>query len=169
MKTSIIYASHTGTTHRIAEQLHEACGGELFEVNARDLLSRVIGFMARHSPGMQVRESGTMPETIDVSGSGLIVIGTPVWGGKPVPSIRKAVERLQGCKGKTAILFATCGENPGKTLQVLAADLEAKGMTIAGQISLNKKEIEEGPAVSDLIAKVSAAGECTGHGTGTRV
>ena len=158
MKTRIIYASHTGTTYSIAEKIQQQCGGELIEVNSQDMLSRIVSFMARHSPGMQVRQGGTMPATIDVSGSDLIVIGTPVWGGKPVPSIRKAVERLQGCRGKTVIIFATCGEKPGKTLPVLAASLEAKGMTIAGQFSLNKKEIEEGTAVSALIAKVCAAG-----------
>ena len=82
MKTSIIYASYTGTTHVIAEQIQTACGGDLIEVKTRDLLSRVVSFMARHSPGMKVRESGTLPESIDVSGSDLVVIGTPVWGGK---------------------------------------------------------------------------------------
>jgi len=154
MKTSIIYASYTGTTHGIAEQIRERCEGDLIEVKSRDLLSRAVAFMGRHSPGMKVRGDGTVPDTIDVSGSDLLVIGTPVWGGKPVPAIRKAIAGLRGCEEKPVVVFATCGEKPGTTLADLAGDATARGMTVAGQFSLNKNEIREGTAVSSLIAKV---------------
>lgn len=158
MKTSIICASYTGTTQGIAEQIRTACGGDLIEITSRDFLSRIVTFMARHSPGMNVRDSGTMPESIDLSGSDLVVVGTPVWGGKPVPAIRKAITRFKGCEGKPVVIFSTCGEKPGKTLEVLAKDLAAKGMIIAGQFSLNKKEIDEGTLVTALIARVREAG-----------
>lgn len=154
MKTSIIYVSYTGTTHGIAEQIRQQCGGDLIEVKSRDLLSRAVAFMGRHSPGMKVRESGTAPDSIDVSGSDLLVIGTPVWGGKPVPAIRKAIAGFRGCEGKPVVIFATCGEKPGTTLSDLARDLTARGMTVAGQFSLNKNEIREGTVVSSLIANI---------------
>jgi flavodoxin len=159
MKLTIICASYTGTTYGIAEQIQKACGGDLIEIQSRDLLSRVVTFMGRHSPGMTVRDSGTMPENIDVSGSDLVVIGTPVWGRKPVPAIRRAIAVLSGCEGKPVITYATCGENPGTTLQVLEKDLTAKGMTVVGQFSLNKKEIDAGAPVSALITKVQEARE----------
>jgi flavodoxin len=158
MKTSIICSSYTGTTQGVAERIRDACSGDLIEITSRDVLSRIVMFMARHSPGMKVRDSGTLPEIIDLSGSDLVVVGTPVWGGKPVPAIRKAIARFVGCEGKPVVIFATCGEKPGKTLDVLAKDLAAKGMTIAGQFSLNKKEIADGTLVAALIAKVREAG-----------
>ncbi len=158
MKTSIIYASFTGTTHGIAEEIQKQCGGDLVEVKSRDLLSRFVAFMGRHSPGMKVRDSGIVPEKIDLSRSDLLVIGTPVWGGKPVPTIRKAVAGLRGCEGKPVVIFATCGEKPGQTLPVLAQALSAKGMTVVGQFSLNKNEIQDRHAVNALIAKVQEIG-----------
>lgn len=158
MKTSIIYASYTGITHGIAEQIQNHCGGDLIEVKSGDLLSRFVAFMGRHSPGMKVRDSGIAPENIDVSGSDLIVIGTPVWGGKPVPAIRKAVAALKGCEGKPVVVFATCGEKPGTTLAVLAKDLAVQGMTVAGQFSLNKKEIEDGTVMPALVANIRDTG-----------
>ena len=158
MKTSIIYVSFTGTTHGIAEEISRQCGGDLIEVTSRDLLSRFFTFMARHSPGMKVRDSGIAPEKIDLSGSDLLVIGTPVWGGKPVPAIRNAVAGLCGCEGKTVIIFATCGEKPGETLPVLAQALSAKGMKVAGQFSFNKNDIRDRHAVNALIAKVQEIG-----------
>jgi flavodoxin len=158
MKTSIVYTSYTGTTQGIAEQIQNTCGGDLIEIASRDFLSRIVTFMARHSPGMKVRDSGTMPENIDLSGSDLVVIGTPVWGGKPVPAIRKAITRFRGCEGKPVVVFATCSEKPGKALEVLVKDLAAKGMTVTGQFSLNKMEIADGTLVTALIAKVREAG-----------
>lgn len=157
MNVKIICASYTGTTFGIAEQIRNACGGEILEIRSRDLQSRFVAFMARHSPGMIVRDSGILPDSIDLSGSDLVVIGTPVWGGKPVPAIQKALAVLTGCKGKKAVIFATCGEKSGTTLQILEKELAAKGMIIVGQFSLNKKAIEEGTLVAALIAKVQEA------------
>lgn len=154
MKTSILYASYTGTTHGIAEEIQKQCGGDLIEVKSRDLLSRFVAFMGRHSPGMKVRDSGIAPDKIDLSGSDLLVIGTPVWGGKPVPAIKKAVAGFHGCEGKLVMIFATCGEKPGETLPVLAQALSAQGMTVVGQFSFNKDEIQDRHAVNALIAKV---------------
>lgn len=158
MNLTIICASYTGTTYGIAEQIRNACGGEIIEIQSKDLLSRFVAFMARHSPGMKVRESGVMPDTIDLSGSDLVVIGTPVWGGKPVPAIRDALARCQGSQGKPVITFATCSEKPGSTLDVLAKDLAAKGMVVAGQFALTKKEIDDGTLVAALIAHIHEAG-----------
>ncbi len=157
MNLTIICASYTGTTYGIAEQIRNACGGEIIEIQSKDLLSRFVAFMGRHSPGMTVRESGSMPDRIDLSGSDLVVIGTPVWGGKPVPAIRKALAAITGCRGKTVVIFATSGGNPGTTLQVLEKDLLATGMIVAGQFSLNKKEIDDGTLVAALIANVQEA------------
>ncbi|MDD5142048.1 ArsR family transcriptional regulator [Methanoregula sp.] len=154
MNVKIICASYTGTTFGIAEQIRNACGGEIIEIRSRDLLSRFVAFMARHSPGMTVRDSGTLPDNIDLSGSDLVVIGTPVWGGKPVPAIRKALAALTGCRGKKAVIFATCSGDPGTTLQVMEKELLAKEMIVAGQFSLTEKEIKDGTPVAALIAKV---------------
>lgn len=156
MKTTIIYASYTGTTHGVAEQVQKETGAELIEVKSRDLLSRFVALMGRHSPGMNVRESGAVPEQIDLSGSDVIVIGTPVWAGKPVPAVKKAVAGFSGCAGKPVVIFATCGDKPGATLADLAKDVTAKGMVAAGQFSFNKKEIAEGTGVTALIEKIKS-------------
>lgn len=154
MKTTIICASYTGTTYGVAEQVRKETCGDLVEVTSRDLLSRFVALMGRHSPGMNVRESGVVPEQIDLSTTDVIVIGTPVWGGKPVPAIKKAVAGFSGCAGKPVVLFATCGDKPGATLADLAKAVTAKGMVVAGQFSFNKKEIAEGTGVTALIGKI---------------
>lgn len=158
MKPLIIYTSYSGTTHRIAEQVREACGGDLIEVKSWDIMSRLFMYMARRSPDIKIRDDGVPPSAIDLSGYDLVVIGTPVWMGKPTPCIRKTIAGLFGCSGKPVVIFATCGEKPGTTLEILAADLAAKGMTIAGQYSMNTEEIREGTVLKTLIAKVTNSG-----------
>lgn len=158
MNLTIIYASYTGTTRGIAEQVRDACGGELLGVKSQDLLSRAIGFMGRHAPGVKPDESRTVPEITDVSGSDLVVIGTPVWGGKPVPAVRNAIAGLTGCSGKPVILYATCGEKPGETLAILAGELAAKGMSVAGQFSFTKNDTGDPAKVGALIAAVREQG-----------
>jgi flavodoxin len=154
VKTTIICASYTGTTYGVAEQVRKETGGDLVEVTSRDLLSRFVALMGRHSPGMNVRKSGTEPGQIDLAGSDVVVIGTPVWAGKPVPAIKKAVAGFSGCAGKPVVLFVTCGDKPGATLADLAKAVTAKGMVVTGQFSFNKNEIAEGTGVTALIEKV---------------
>lgn len=154
MKTLIIYASYTGTTHGVAEQVRSACNGDLIEIKSWDLMSRLFMYMARHSPDLQIRDNGIPPQTVDVSGYDLVVIGTPVWMGKPTSAIKKTIAALTGCTGKPAIIFATCGEDPGTTLDTLAKNLVTKGMRVTGHFSLNAEEIRDGTAIKTLIATV---------------
>lgn len=157
MESSIIYVSYTGTTRGIAERIQKNCGGKLLEVRAPDLMSRFVAFTSRHSSSGP--NSPTMPDVIDVSGSNLIVIGTPVWVGKPTPDIRKAISVLRGCEGKPVVLFATCGVNkPGKTLAILTEDVTTKGMTVLGQFIIDKTEIADSGPVENIVAKIRAAG-----------
>ena len=154
MKPAIIYTSYTGTTHAVAQKIHDACGGDLIEVKSWDLLSRLFMYFVRRSQDMQVRNDGVPPAAIDLSGYDLVVIGTPVWMGKPTMAIQKTIAALTGCNGKPVILFATCGEDPGTTLPVLSGEVKTKGMTVAGRFSLSQKEIADGAVIRDLIANV---------------
>ena len=124
----------------------------------RSLLSRMISFVGRHTPGTKPEDPGSTREITDISGSDLVVIGTPVWGGKPVPAIRNAIAGLGGCAGKPVVIVATCGENPGNTLAILAADLAAKGMTVAGQFTFSRTDAGDTAKVDALVAAVQDTG-----------
>jgi len=96
------------------------------------------------------------PETIDVSASDLVVIGTPVWAFKATPAINAAIAALKGCKGKKAVIFATCGGSAKDTLLILKKALEAKGVTVVGQFVLTKKEVGDEQKVKVLIDSINA-------------
>ena len=153
MKTSIIYNSYSGNTRGIAEQIRKSCGGELIEVKSREYSSRLTAYTIGCYRAMKEERDRIEPAIIDVSASDLVVIGTPVWAKKATPAINGAVAALQGCSGKRAVLYATCGNAAGDTLPILARALEAKGMTVTGQFVFTRQDLHDDK-------KVEALAEC---------
>jgi multimeric flavodoxin WrbA len=126
MKTSIIYHSYSGVTRGVAEQIQKACGGELVEVKSKEYSSRLSAYTIGCYRAMKGMGDPIEPAIIDVSSADLIVIGTPVWAGRATPAINAAVAALVGCKGKSAVIFATCGGKERETLPILKRPLRQK-------------------------------------------
>ena len=157
MKPSIIYHSYSGVTRGIAEKIQKACGGDLIEVKLKQNYSSITAYTLGCYRAMKEECDPIEPETIDVSSSDLIVIGTPVWAFKATPAINAAIAALRGCDGKKAVIFATCGSSAKDTLPILKKDLGAKGIAVVGEFVLSRKEIGEGQKVNILIDSVNKA------------
>jgi flavodoxin len=158
MKTSVIYNSYTGNTRGIAEQIHEACGGDLVEVKSLQYSSRFTAYTIGCYRATKEECDRIEPASIDISASDCVVIGTPVWGRKATPAINGAVAALIGCEGKPVVIFATCGGKAGNTLPILAKALAAKGMTVAGQFVFTREDTRDAERVNALISKVKETG-----------
>ena len=154
MKTSIIYHSYSGITRGIAENIQEACGGDLIEVKLKKNYSSITAYSLGCYRAMKEECDPIEPESIDVSASDLVVIGTPVWAFKATPGINAAIAALKGCEGKKAVIFATCGSSAKDTLPILKKALAAKGVSVIGEYVLTRKEIGEGQKVNDLVASI---------------
>ena len=157
MKTGTIFHSYTGITRGIAEQIQATCGGDLIEVKPRTnyttLTAYTIGCLrARRGEGDPID-----PGSLEVTGYDLIVIGTPVWAWKPTPVINAALRALQGCEGKPAVIFATCGSGAGDTLAVMRKVLEEKGVHVQGEAVLTRKDCADPRKVTVLIDLVKQA------------
>jgi flavodoxin len=157
MKTSIIYYSYSGITRGIAEKIQKACGGDLIEVTSKEHYSKLTAYTLGSYRAMKMECDPIEPETIDVSPSDLIVIGTPVWAFKATPAINAAIAALKGCNGKKAVIFATCGGSAKNTLPIMKKALEAKGVMVVGQFVLTQKEIGDEQKIKVLIDSISAA------------
>jgi flavodoxin len=157
MKPSIIYYSYSGITRGIAEKIQKACGGDLVEVKLKQNYSSITAYTLGCYRATKEERDPIEPETIDVSLSDLIVIGTPVWAFKATPAINAAIAALKGCDGKKAVIFATCGSSAKDTLLILKKALGVKGVAVVGEFVLTRKEIGEGQKVSTLIDNVNKA------------
>ena len=157
MKTSIIYYSYSGITRGIAEKIQKASGGDLIEVKSKEHYSKLTAYTLGAYRAMKEECDPIEPETIDVSLSDLIVIGTPVWAFKATPAINAAIAAMKGCNGKKAVIFATCGSSAKDTLPIMKKALEAKGVTVIGQIVLTQKDIGDEQKIKVLIDSISTA------------
>jgi multimeric flavodoxin WrbA len=157
MSVKTIFYSYSGITGGIAQQIHDACGGELVEVQPVKPYSKITAYTRGCRRATKGMCDDIEPASIDVSESDIIVIGTPVWAFRAAPPVNAAVEALTGCGGKTAILFATCKGTPKDTLPLLAEALAAKDVRIAGEYVLDKDDVRDRDRIDALIAAVASA------------
>ena len=158
MNTCIIYHSPSGNTRSVAEHVKSACGGDLIEVKLKEGHSTPLAYFLGLFRSMNHKCSPIEPEVIDVTSADVIVIGTPVWTRKATPAITAAVNALQGCSGKKAILFATCGSSAGETLPRLAKALEEKGMTVTGQVVFTGRDLKDETKLDSLAEYIEQTG-----------
>jgi len=158
VKTCIIYHSYSGITRGVAEQISTACGGELIEVKPRKNYNKLTVYPVGGIRAMRGGCDPIDPDTIDLSGCDLTVIGSPVWSFKTTPAINAALAALTGCAGKRAVIFATCGSQAGETLDIMRTALEEKGATVVGEAVLTRKDVNDGAKVRELVDLVKGAG-----------
>jgi flavodoxin len=158
MKTSIIFNSYSGNTRGVAEKVHAALGGELIEVISKEYSSKITAYTLGCYRAMKGMSDPIEPKTIDVSADDIIVIGTPVWAGKATPAINAAVAALEGCKGKKAVIYATCGKDGGDTLPLLKKALGDQGVTVAGEFVFDRAGMKDPEKINAMIAKIQSAG-----------
>ena len=158
MKTSIIYHSYSGNTRSLAEKVQAACGGDLVDVKPKSDYSRLTVYTLGCYRAMKGACDPIEQEEIDVTADDVIVIGTPVWASRATPVVNAAVAALAGCKGKKAVIFATCGGKEGDTLPLIRKALEEKGVTVTGEFAFDKTGMNDPSRINALIAAVKAAG-----------
>jgi flavodoxin len=157
MPTCIIFHSYSGITRGIAEKVGESCGGRLIEVAPRKPYNRLTVYLAGGRRAMKGESDPIDPEKIDVSSCDLLVIGTPVWAGNPTPVINAAVAGLENCGGKKAVLFATCGVQAGKTLEVMTRALASRDVAVQAGVVFSRRDIGNENRMQELVAAVKAA------------
>ena len=159
MKIAIMYYSFTGITRKIAEELRDACEGEIIEIQPKKRYSMLSVMTRGILRARRLDEDDISPDPLDVSAYDLLVIGTPVWGRKPTPVINGAIASLVGAEGKKAVVYVTCGspKGSGDSVGFMKDGLEKKGVEVTGQVILGKEEIESSGA-SELIKQVKKLG-----------
>jgi flavorubredoxin len=142
----------------VARKVHAACGGELIEVISKEYSSKITAYTIGCYRAMKGMSDPIEPKTIDVASGDLIVIGTPVWAGRATPAINAAVTALEGCRGKKAVIFATCGGKERDTLPLLKKALEAKGVTVTGEFVFDKTGLKDPERINAMISAIKSSG-----------
>jgi len=106
LKTLVVYYTRTGNTKFIAERVARGLGAETEEVIDERNRRGPIGFLRsgyESTRGLttKIRETREDPRSYD-----LVVVGTPVWNGRPSSPIRTWLSKQDLAGKKTAIFCA---------------------------------------------------------------
>ena len=110
MKTAIAYFTRSGNTKIAAEKLKSKL--EEHNINA-DLIEikpqKKLGFLRAGRAGMKQDPLPITNATFDLHDYEAIIVGVPVWAGKPAPYYKSFFDHAQHFEGKKAGVFVTQG------------------------------------------------------------
>ena len=112
MKSLVVYYSRTGNARFVAETVAAEIGADVEEVvdlnKRRGVLGFIVGgFDARLGRSTKIAPTKKSPLDYD-----LVVIGTPIWAGRPSPAINTYLKKNDLSGKKVAIFFVKGGEKP---------------------------------------------------------
>lgn len=114
MKTAIIYYSKTGNTQKIAEYIKNKIqqkqeNGEIKIIEIKPYTTP--GFLKSVWYALTEKERPIKNEKINFKPYDLIIIGSPVWAGRPAPFIKTFINQSENIQDKKGAVFVTCRKN----------------------------------------------------------
>lgn len=145
LKSLVIYYSRTGNARFVAETIAAEIGADIEEVI--DLKNRKgpLGFLSGGFAARRSKETEIVPTKKSPAGYDLIIVGTPVWAGRPSPAIRTYLKKNDLSGKKVAVFFAQGGKKPQAIEQTKALMPNSKCIgefSIANPLA-NKEESEK--------------------------
>lgn len=143
-KVLIVYYSYSGNTRKVAEAIHNKCGGDLFEIKAESTYPEEYRAMTQ-----QVKkeiQDGFRPkltsEVNNIEKYDVIFLGSPNWWGTIPPQVSSFLENYD-LNGKIIVPFITHGgggvqntitdiRNRCKNCKVISNGWSGYGSTTAG-------------------------------------
>jgi flavodoxin len=118
LKSLVFYYSRTGNARFVAQTVAAEVGADIEEVIDLKKRSGALGFLTGGSDARRGKETKIGPTAKSPADYDLIIVGTPVWAGRPTPAIRTCLKK-NDLSGKKAAIFLTQG---GKKPQTKALD-----------------------------------------------
>ncbi len=150
MKGVVVYYSLTKKTELVATTAARVIGAEIKKIEETKsrkpgMSTMILGGFAALTNG----KSGIKPVDIKPANYDMIIIGTPVWAGRPVPAVNAFIAETD-FQGKDVYLISTGGapENE-KAMKNLAEKVEKKAGKIIGSFYLQTNKVPN----DDLVAK----------------
>ena len=149
-KILVAYFSASGVTKRIAENLSDAIGADLFEIAPKIPYSKAdLNWMNKNSrSSVEMADRSARPEIgvrTDLSSYDAVLIGFPIWWYRE-PSIIDTFLESYDFSGKTVVPFATSGGSGlGDTAKNMRA-LAPGAVVLDGKrfkASANERELKE--------------------------
>ena len=139
-KTLVAYFSASGTTARVAKELAQAAGADLYEIRPQLPYTKAdLNWMDKKSrSSIEMSDKSSRPDLADkdanIEAYDTILLGFPIWW-YVAPTIINSFLESYDFSGKKIVLFATSGGNGfGKTIAGLKPSVAADAVIIEGKI-----------------------------------
>ncbi|MCK4591399.1 MAG: flavodoxin family protein [Candidatus Latescibacteria bacterium] len=141
MKILIAYYSDTGNTEKIAQTVERLLSDQQVSIarvrpvkDYRGPFIKVLSALFRRKPAVEAAVT-------NLEGFDLLVIGAPIWCGRPAPPINSYIEGLQNCAGRQVVTFVS--SRVGGYRDSLRKKLEEKGLQVLEALAFEKAVLEE--------------------------
>jgi len=129
MNVLIVYYSRGGRTAKVAQEIYNAVPHEktTIRIHPRE---KEGGFFKCLAQAKGIKKVSIEDTSFDCAHYDAIVLGTPLWAGRPSPFLKLWIDKAQNMAGKRVALVVTCRGGSGKITDVMEGILKAKGVSI---------------------------------------
>ncbi|MEF8873690.1 MAG: hypothetical protein V5A88_03345 [Candidatus Thermoplasmatota archaeon] len=153
----VVYYSRTGNTEKVGESMASKLDYGARKIIDKKDRSGISGYMKGGWDAWRenLTEIDLRRKEEDLSNYELIVIGTPVWAGKPTPAVRTYLSEKKEEIEEIAFFCTMGGSGYERTFQHLE---EISGKEPVSTLAVREKEIEDGTyerAVKNFVEECS--------------
>ena len=148
-KTLVAYFSAGGTTARVAKELAQAVGADLYEIKPAVPYTKAdLNWMNKKSrSSVEMNDKSSRPALADrdanIAAYDTILLGFPIWW-YVAPTIINSFLESYDFSGKKIVLFATSGGSGfGKTVAGLKPSVSADTAIVEGKLLNGRQTAEE--------------------------
>jgi len=144
LKSLVVFYSRTGNARFVAQTVAAEVGADIEEVIDLKKRSGIIGYLGGGSDARRGKETLLGPTQKSPADYDLVIVGTPIWGGRPTPAITTWLKKNNLSGKKVAVFFVQGGKRPQGIEQTKAL---IPNSTYLGEIAIinalkNKAETE---------------------------
>ena len=145
MKSLVVYYTRGGNTRFVAETIVAEIGADLEEVVDLKKRSGILGYLRGGRDASQGRETEISPTVKSPTAYELIILGSPIWAGKPAPAINTYINKNDLSGKKVAVFFSQGGKKITgfEEAKALMSNSECIGELSVIQPLRNKEESEK--------------------------
>lgn len=112
MKSLVVYYTRTGNARFVAETIAAEIGADVEEVIDLKKRTGVLGYLSGGSDARRGKETEIASTKKSPAEYDLVIVGTPVWAGRPAPAILTYFKKHDFADKKVAVFFTQGGKKP---------------------------------------------------------
>jgi flavodoxin len=112
LKSLVVYYTRTGNARFVAETIAAEIGADVEEVIDLKKRTGALAYLSGGADARRGKETEIVPTTKSPAEYDLVIVGTPVWAGRPAPAILTYLKKHDFSDKKVAVFFTQGGKKP---------------------------------------------------------